>query len=68
MGDQPLGPGDARSDLLFVTLTLTHSYFAVRPDKFWLTKSMVLGYVDRNSYLEHHDPERWIVSQETTKG
>ena len=54
--------------VLFVTLTLTHIYFAVRPDKFWLTKSMVFGYVDRNSYLEHHDPERWVVSQESTKG
>ena len=53
--------------VLFVTLILTHIYFAVRPDKFWLTKSMVFGYVDRNTYLEHHDPERWVVSQETTK-
>jgi formate dehydrogenase subunit gamma len=54
--------------VLFVTLTLTHVYFAARPDKLWMTKSMVFGYVDRNTYLEHHDPERWVVSQESTKG
>ena len=54
--------------VLFVTLTLTHVYFAVRPDKFWLTKSMLLGYVDRDRYLEHHDPERWVVSRESNKG
>jgi cytochrome b subunit of formate dehydrogenase len=54
--------------VLFVTLTLTHIYFAVRPEKFWLTKSMILGYVDRDRYLEHHDPDRWVVSQESKKG
>ena len=54
--------------VLFVTLTLTHVYFAIRPEKFWLTKSMILGYVDRDRYLEHHDPERWVVSQESNKG
>ncbi len=56
------------SAVLFVTLTLTHIYFAVRPEKLWITKSMVFGYVDREQYLEHHDPERWVVPQESTKG
>ena len=56
------------SAVLFVMLTLTHIYFAVRPEKLWLTKSMVFGYVDRDSYLEHHDPDRWVVSRESTKG
>lgn len=54
--------------VLFVTLTLTHVYFAVRPEKLWLTRSMVFGYVDRDRYLEHHDPERWVVTQDSTKG
>lgn len=53
---------------LFVMLTLTHIYFAVRPDKFWLTKSMLFGYVDRDHYLSHHDPSRWVVSRESGKG
>lgn len=54
--------------VLFITLTLVHIYFAVRPEKLWLTKSMVFGYVDREQYLEHHDPDRWVVSQESTDG
>ena len=54
--------------VLFVTLTLTHIYFAVRPEKIWITKSMVFGDVDREHYVKHHDPERWVVSQESTKG
>ena len=53
--------------VLFVTLTLTHIYFAVRPDKIWLTKAMIFGSVDREHYLQHHDPKRWVVSQESTK-
>ncbi len=45
----------------FVTLIMTHIYFAVRPEKFFLTKSMIFGWISRGNYLEHHDPERWPV-------
>ena len=54
--------------VLFVTLTLTHIYFAVRPEKLWITRSMIFGYVDRDRYLEHHDPQRWVVSRDSTEG
>lgn len=50
---------------LFVMLTLTHIYFAVRPDKIWLTKAMITGTVDRDQYLGHHDPARWDVSAQS---
>ncbi len=53
--------------VLFVMLTLTHIYFAVRPDKFWLTKAMIFGSVNREQYLAHHDPKRWVVPQDSTK-
>ena len=52
----------------FVMLTLTHIYFAVRPDKIWMTKSMLFGYIDREHYLDHHDPKRWVVTRESGKG
>ena len=55
------------SAALFVMLTLTHIYFAVRPDKMWMTRSMLFGYVDREHYLGHHDPSRWVVSRESSK-
>ena len=48
--------------VLFVMLTLTHIYFAIRPDKIWLTKSMIFGSVSRDEYLAHHDPKRWDVT------
>ena len=53
--------------VLFVMLTLTHIYFAVRPDKIWLTKSMLFGSVDREHYLAHHDPKRWVVSRDSNR-
>jgi cytochrome b subunit of formate dehydrogenase len=42
-----------------IALILAHIYFALRPEKFVITKAMVFGTLDREHYLEHHDPERW---------
>lgn len=50
------------SAVLFVMLTITHIYFAVRPEKLWITKSMIFGTVTRDDYLAHHDPKRWDVT------
>ena len=44
-----------------VGLVIAHVYFAVRPDKWWITKSMLLGWITRRQYLEHHEPDRWRV-------
>jgi thiosulfate reductase cytochrome b subunit len=44
-----------------VGLVIAHVYFAVRPEKWWITKSMILGWITRRQYLEHHDPDRWSV-------
>jgi cytochrome b subunit of formate dehydrogenase len=44
-----------------VGLVIAHVYFAVRPEKWWITRSMILGWITRRQYLEHHDPERWAV-------
>jgi formate dehydrogenase subunit gamma len=45
-----------------VGLVIAHVYFAVRPDKWWITKSMILGWITRRHYLEHHEPSRWMVA------
>jgi len=42
-----------------VGLVIAHVYFAVRPEKWWITRSMLLGWITRREYLEHHDPDRW---------
>jgi cytochrome b subunit of formate dehydrogenase len=43
-----------------IALIMVHVYFAVRPEKLVITKSMIVGTLDRAHYLEHHDPERWV--------
>ncbi|HXG89876.1 MAG TPA: cytochrome b/b6 domain-containing protein [Vicinamibacterales bacterium] len=43
----------------FVGLIMAHIYFALRPEKLWVTRSMLLGWITRREYLEHHDPDRW---------
>jgi len=52
-----------------VGLTIAHVYFAVRPEKWWITKGMIFGWVTRRDYLQHHDPKRWNVrSQKASAG
>ena len=47
----------------FVGLVIAHIYFALRPEKLWITKSMIFGTVTRRQYLEHHDPDRWVADK-----
>jgi thiosulfate reductase cytochrome b subunit len=47
-----------------VALIMAHVYFALRPEKFFITKSMIFGWMSREKYLEHYDPQRWPVGQE----
>jgi len=51
----------------FVALVLVHVYFAVRPEKFFITKSMIFGWITREQYLEHHDPRRWPVGEQDSE-
>lgn len=44
-----------------IALIMMHIYFALRPEKLVITKSMVLGTLDKEHYLEHHDPARWAA-------
>src|SRR5919106_2088613 len=48
-----------------VGLVIAHVYFAVRPEKWWITKSMIFGWITRRQYLEHHEPSRWAVPGST---
>jgi formate dehydrogenase subunit gamma len=49
----------------FVGLIIAHIYFALRPEKLWITKSMIFGYITRRQYLEYHDPDRWRATPGT---
>ena len=40
-------------------MLIVHVYFAIRPEKLWITRSMLLGWITRAEYSEHHDTEIW---------
>jgi cytochrome b subunit of formate dehydrogenase len=45
-----------------ILLIATHIYFALRPEKRWITWSMIRGWIDREHYAEHFDPSKWVVT------
>lgn len=46
-----------------IALIMAHVYFALRPEKLAITKSMIFGSISREHFLEEHDPQRWNVSE-----
>ncbi len=50
-----------------IALVMVHVYFGIRPEKLPITKSMVFGYMDKDFYLEEHDPQRWAVEEQTVQ-
>jgi hypothetical protein len=48
-----------------IALVMVHEYFAVHPEKWDITRSMVSGSKRRSSYLTHYDPRRWVVDRPT---
>jgi cytochrome b subunit of formate dehydrogenase len=50
-----------------IALVMIHVYFAVRPEKRDITKSMIFGTMRREFYLTHYDPQRWNVEISSTE-
>tara|TARA_B100000809_G_scaffold264227_1_gene319505 strand:- start:2204 stop:2842 length:639 start_codon:yes stop_codon:yes gene_type:complete len=48
--------------MCLITLVMVHIYFSVRSEKLFFLRSMLLGWITRKEYLEHHDPRRWKIS------
>jgi len=51
-----------------IFLVIAHVYFAVRPEKRWMTWSMIHGWISREKYLQNHDPKRWAPGQGPASG
>jgi thiosulfate reductase cytochrome b subunit len=49
--------------MAMITLLMAHIYFALRPEKLWMTRSMFHGWISREEYERHHDPQRWPVAE-----
>ena len=48
--------------LFSITMIMVHIYFAVRPEKVYMTRSMIRGWIARTEYDDHYDPELWGLS------
>jgi len=49
-----------------IALVIVHIYFAIRPEKLAITKSMISGWMGRDFYLKHYDPQRWAIGPSTS--
>jgi formate dehydrogenase subunit gamma len=47
------------SAMAVITLLMAHIYFALRPEKLWMSRSMIRGWISDMDYRTHHDPARW---------
>lgn len=56
------------SGVSLIVLVAAHIYFAIRPEKRWITWSMIRGWIDREHYVAHFDPESWVVGDEPSAG
>jgi len=50
--------------MALVTMVIIHVYFALRPDEWYLLRSMLRGWITRKEYQDHHDPRRWTAKDE----
>lgn len=53
--------------VVFVGAIMVHIYFALHPEKQWLTWSMIRGWISRRDYAWHHDPAKWPVAPKTVQ-
>ena len=56
------------SSIALVGLVIAHIYFAILPEKRWMTLAMIYGWIGRRNYLEYYDPERWAIDKESSAG
>jgi formate dehydrogenase subunit gamma len=49
--------------LCCITMIMVHVYFAIRPEKRYMTRSMIRGWISRREYESHHDPELWRADE-----
>ena len=47
------------ASLFFISLVIVHIYFGIRPEKLWMTRAMILGWITSKEYEDHYDNEKW---------
>jgi cytochrome b subunit of formate dehydrogenase len=47
--------------MALITMVMIHIYFALRPDEWQFTRSMLRGWITWREFEEHHDTGRWTA-------
>lgn len=47
--------------IALIGMIIIHVYFALHPKKLPISKGMFFGAIDKDHYLQHHDPARWTA-------
>ena len=47
------------ASLFFISLVIVHIYFGIRPEKIWMTRAMILGWITSKEYEDHYAHEKW---------
>ncbi len=47
-----------------LSLVMIHIYFAIRPEKLWITRSMILGWITQQEYRSYHSTTRWVAEND----
>lgn len=55
------------SSLCLVTMVILHVYFAFRPEKIHLLRSMILGWITGGEYEKYYDRSRWLAQSEARR-
>ena len=54
------------ASLCLVTMVILHIYFALRPEKLYLLRSMLRGWITTTEYERHYDDTRWSPGRTPT--
>ena len=54
------------SSLCFISIIIIHIYFAIRPEKFFYTRSMVFGSISKKDFDDNHDDKLWVNKEESS--
>lgn len=52
------------ASMALITVLIIHVYFALRPEKLFFTRSMIVGWITRREYRDTFDPARWLAEKD----
>lgn len=54
------------ASMALISLLIIHVYFALRPEKLFFTRSMIVGWITRREYRDTFDASRWTPEEDST--